>query len=346
MPLPLVLGVAAGIAGAVGTGAAVHGAVKMKQANDSMKNTEERHNRNLERLKENNDKTTKQMDKLGKEELEILDSFKTFSDYIEKVQNRPEFKNYNMEKIEIPEYDPEELKKVSLGASILLGGLSGAAMGTAGGFAAAGATTSAVMAVGVASTGTSIASLTGIAATNATLAALGGGAIAAGGGGIALGTTILGVTTLGVGLLVGGLIFNFSGESMHSKADKAYEQMQKTEKDINEICSYLKKLYITSSMYNRVLSSANEIYKKHLAKMEIIVDIREKTDWNTFTEEEKLCFENAALLVSLLYKMCRVSLVIQTEGERLNEVNAQEAEKTLHEVEDILKQKGFNNAMA
>lgn len=346
MPLPLVLGVAAGISGAVGAGSAIHGAVKMKQANDNMKSTEERHNKNLDKLKENNEKTTKQMDKLGKEELEILESFKTFSDYVEKVQNRPEFKNYNEEKIEIPEYNPEELKKVSLGAGILLGGLGGAMMGTAGGFAAAGATTSAVMAVGVASTGTSIASLSGIAATNATLAALGGGAIAAGGGGIALGTTILGATTLGVGILIGGLIFNFSGESMRGKADKAYEQMQKAEKDIINICSYLKKLYITSSMYNRVLSNVNEIYKKYLAKMEIIVDIREKTDWNIFTEDEKLCFENTALLVSLLYKMCRVSLVIQKEGEELNEVNAQEAEKTMHEVEDIIKKKGFNSSIA
>ena len=74
------------------------------------------------------------------------------------------------------------LKKVSIGAGVLLGGLGGAAVGTAGGFAAAGATTSAVMALGTASTGTAIASLSGAAATNATLAALGGGAIAAGAG--------------------------------------------------------------------------------------------------------------------------------------------------------------------
>ena len=37
MPLPLILGGAAAIAGAVGVGSAVHGGVKMKQANDTMK---------------------------------------------------------------------------------------------------------------------------------------------------------------------------------------------------------------------------------------------------------------------------------------------------------------------
>lgn len=122
---------------------------------------------------------------------------------------------------------------------MLLGGIGGAAVGTAGGFAAAGATTSAVMALGTASTGTAIASLSGAAATNATLAALGGGAVAAGGGGIALGTSILGAATLGVGLLVGGVIFSATGSKLSDKADEAWEQMEKAEKTINKICEYL-----------------------------------------------------------------------------------------------------------
>lgn len=37
MPLPLILGVGAAAAAAVGVGGAVHGGVKMKQANDTMK---------------------------------------------------------------------------------------------------------------------------------------------------------------------------------------------------------------------------------------------------------------------------------------------------------------------
>lgn len=56
----------------------------------------------------------------------------------------------------------------------MVGGLGGALLGTAGGFAASGATTAAVMALGTASTGTAISTLSGAAATNATLAALGG----------------------------------------------------------------------------------------------------------------------------------------------------------------------------
>ncbi len=125
------------------------------------------------------------MDDLGKLELEILNSFDEFSNTIEKIQNRPQFKEYNKDGVKLPEYDKEELKKVSVGAGVILGGLGGAAVGTAGGIAAAGATSSAVMLLGTASTGTAISSLSGVAATNAALAAIGGGSLAAGGGGMA-----------------------------------------------------------------------------------------------------------------------------------------------------------------
>jgi hypothetical protein len=57
------------------------------------------------------------------------------------------------------------------------------------------------MAFGTASTGTAISSLSGAAATNAALAWFGGGAISAGGGGMAAGATVLGLTTAGVGVV-------------------------------------------------------------------------------------------------------------------------------------------------
>lgn len=67
--------------------------------------------------------------------------------------------------------------------------------------------------VGTASTGTAIATLSGAAATNATLAWFGGGAIAAGGGGMAAGMMTLG------GLVAVPLIA-FSAWKTHSKAEE------------------------------------------------------------------------------------------------------------------------------
>ena len=179
MPLPLFLGIGAAIAGAAGVGTGIHGAVKMKEANDTMNAAKNRHNANIAKFKQKNTRTTKAMDQLGKLELDILHSFGDFSDVFEKIQNRPVFTAYSKNGVNLPTYDGEKIKEVSVGAGVLLGGLGGAGLGAAGGFAAAGATTAAVMALGTASTGTAIASLSGVAATNATLAALGGGALAA-----------------------------------------------------------------------------------------------------------------------------------------------------------------------
>ncbi|GKZ02435.1 hypothetical protein [Paraclostridium bifermentans] len=340
MPLPLILGVGAAIAGTVGVGSGVYGAAKMKEANDTMKSADSHHKSNIEKFEKQSKVTSNDMDNLGKKELEILESFELFTNVFEKIQGRPQFKTYSKDGVNIPEYDSEELKKVSVGAGLLLGGIGGAAIGTAGGFAAAGATTAAVMALGTASTGTAIASLSGVAATNATLAALGGGAIAAGGGGMALGTTVLGAATLGVGLLVGGVIFSVTGSSLSNKADEAWSQMKKAEKDIDKICLYLKDLSNTALKYDKALSSVNKAYRNHLNTLTSIVETNKKTNWNEFTNEEKLLTENTALLVNLLFNMGKVKLVLTSENENVqNKVNTEEVNKIIENAEVFLNER-------
>ena len=336
MPLPLILGIGAAIAGVTGVGTGIHGAVKMKEANDMMKAANSRHEENIKKFEAASEKTNKAMDKLGKTELYILQSFSEFSDVIEKIQNRPQFKEYARDGVDLPKYDKEELKQVSVGAGVILGGLGGAATGTAGGLAAAGVTTSAVMALGTASTGTAIASLSGAAATNATLAALGGGALSAGGGGIALGTTILGAATLGVGLLVGGVIFNFTGEKLSDKSFEAYGEMLKAEETINKIVDYLKNLEKLSREYKAALTTVNDIYNEKFNFLKQTVESG-KTDWNDFTEIERVTTENTVLLVGLLYKMCKVNLVNKAEKEdEMNTINEAAVKESINSSEKVL----------
>ncbi len=340
MPLPLILGIGVAIAGAAGVGTGIHGAVKMKEANNTMEAAKRRQDRNIERFEKENKNTSMDMDKLGKLELEILHSFSNFSDVFEQIKNRPTFENYSKNGISLPKYDGEKLKEVSVGAGVLIGGLGGAGLGVAGGFAAAGATTAAIMALGAASTGTAIASLSGAALTNATLAALGGGAIAAGGGGIALGTTILGTTTLGVGLLVGGVFFSFTGGKLSDKADEAWDQMKKSEEKINYICEYLIKLRNTSNKYYDTLSFVNQIYQKHLDGLTNIVTMSGHKDWNRFTNEEKKVTENTVLLVGLLYSMCKVELVLKGKKEGdMNTINSSEVESTIDNAYTVIADK-------
>ncbi len=337
MPLPFILGAGAAIAGAVGIGNGVSGAKKMKNAKDDMESIQNRHERNNKKFESKNKSTNKVMDSLGELELNILNGFKDFSDVIEKIQNRPEFKEIDIDGVTIPKYDEEELKNVSVGAGVLLGGLGGAAAGTAGGFAAAGAATSAVMALGTASTGTAIASLSGAAATNATLAALGGGAIAAGGGGIALGTTILGAATLGVGLLVGGVIFNCTGSKLSDKVDQARSEMKKAEDTINKICSYLDELSSVAKNYINALTEVKEKYSENFNYISYTVNNIGKTDWNEFSKEEQLALENTVLLVGLLYNMCKVRIVEKSADEdELNTINKNDIQDEITKSKEVL----------
>ncbi|MCI8377962.1 MAG: hypothetical protein HFH72_05495 [Lachnospiraceae bacterium] len=338
MPLPLILGIGAAIAGVKGVSSGISGAAKMKDANDTMNYLKRRDEKNRARLEEQQNATNHDMDKLGAFELAICESFQEFSDIYEKIKNRPQFKEYSKNGVNIPQYDGEKIREVSVGASVLIGGLGGAALGTAGGFAATGAATAAVMALGTASTGTAIASLSGAAATNATLAALGGGALAAGGGGIALGTTVLGAATLGVGLLVGGMIFNAVGSDISEKADEARAQVDRAERQIDKICNYCQDLSLIAIKYYDSLSKVNRRYIEHLARLREIVINNGKVDYkNDFTNADQLVLENTVKLVGILLKMCKVELVIPANNEEdVNTINYSEIEKQIGDVDILL----------
>ncbi len=348
MPIPFIVAGIAAVAGASGIGAGIHGGVKMKQASDTVKSAQRRNERNVEKLENSNKKTMQVMDALGKHEMEIMSSFQRFSVAFEKIKNRPNFEEINKD-IALSVYTPQEIKDAAVGASILLGGLGGVALGTAGGFAAAGGTTAAVMALGTASTGTAIASLSGVAATNATLAALGGGSIAAGGGGIALGTAVLGGATLGVGLLIGGIIFNVTGSSISAKAEKAWDQMIENENKINSICNYLERLKAIATKFDSALKEIEKIYLNYLNRLEHIIEEQEKrkfllarifskkVDYKKFSGEQRQTTENTILLVGLLYEMCKVQVVEKTENEDgLNKINEEAITAQIKKSEEVV----------
>lgn len=343
MSISILLLGASALAGAAGVGGIAKGGSQVLKANSTMKELQVQHQQNLARLEKRNKECVRDMDKLGRKELEILKSFQEFSTVFEKIKNRPEFAKVQKQGICLPQYDGEELKKASVGANTLLGGLGGAAAGTAGGFAASGAATAVVMALGTASTGVPIASLSGAAATNATLAALGGGSLAAGGGGMALGTTVLGAATLGVGLLIGGVIFGITGGKISSDAKKAQEEIEKETQQTEEICNYLLDLQGTANRYGRKLDEVGSMYHEYMEKLKWMVVMRGRADWDWYTEPEKQLVNNTALLVKLLYDMCKVELVQKSEEEdAMNTINTTGLEEQYQKVEQVIESLNAN----
>lgn len=330
MPLPLIIGAIAVAAGATGVAKGVSGAKKLKEANDDIKKLKNKFEDEVKHLKEQEKDTQEAMDELGKKEVVIMSSFEHFSDCIERIQNRPDFdKKYTDDK-KIKPISIDKLKEVAIGAAALEGVIAGSALGTAGGFAAAGATSAAVSALGVASTGTAISGLSGAAATNATLAALGGGSLAAGGGGIALGTTILSGATLGIGLMVGGFLMNHVGEKAKEDYQETLSEYNKGHQKINEALELLSKIEEAADSYTELLNKVAGQYFYELSWLNELT--QQKNNWYEYSLDEQNKIEHIVLLVSILYKMCGVQFLLK-ENDTM-ELNHEEIETARQYIDD------------
>jgi hypothetical protein len=122
-----------------------------------------------------------------------------------------------------------QVDRVRLTALHAVGALAGGVTAGAGAGATAFAT---VGAFAAASTGTSISGLSGAAATSATLAWLGGGSIAAGGGGVAAGTIVLGSLVLAPAVLATAGLVSWQGRRQRRKQRQTATELDQAEREV------------------------------------------------------------------------------------------------------------------
>ena len=304
--VPILLKGAAMLAGTVGVGAAVKGAVDVKNANDTMKAAKNRHEDNLDSLQRNSDNTMTTMEELGKLEADVAEDFKRFSNAFEQIQKRPDFSARKFS-AEITKFDFDQIKASSVAATALLGAITGTVTSAAFGTAAAAGLKLAVITLGKASTGAAISGLVGVAKVKATMALLGGGTLAAGGGGVVAGTAALGAATLGAGLLVGGVIFASTSSKLKEKAGETYYAMLENEQEIKKSIKYLVQLHGAADRLASAINRTHKIYDTNVKKLILLVE-REK-DWKAYSEDEQLLVENTIRIVSVLHKMINTPLL-------------------------------------
>lgn len=171
-----------------------------------------------EKVKEKLEYTNKKIEELGENDKNLYEKLKEIRECFDQIRNVPSDKKLEYENVKKIQNDWKEqvdkieadFKKVE--AKVV--GKGAAAAGLGFGAMAAGPTIAMGVATtfGVASTGTAISSLSGAAATNAALAWLGGGTLAAGGGGMAGGEAVLalagpiGWAIVGVSLITSGIV--------------------------------------------------------------------------------------------------------------------------------------------
>ena len=224
MLVPSIFGISSIIMAAKGIKDGISAISNLSEAKDIINNAKSNYEREYEHTASVIESFINQdLAKIGEKKLEAMRlrerSIEIFSRLIEKLKvsdlELPD-KNISVKDI-VGEMKVERVQLVE-GVKVLEGIVKSAG---AAGLAYVGATGTAV-AVGTASTGTAIASLSGVAARNAILAWFGGGSLAAGGGGMALGSIVLGGFVVAPALMFGGMVLNKYSEEKLAEA-KAYE---------------------------------------------------------------------------------------------------------------------------
>lgn len=309
MPVPIVLGVIATTTGLTGLKKGTDGIKKSQKADVIQREAQKILDLAKKRMDNNRKITSDAIQDLGKEKLEAAAiELKKFIESFSKIKNiklsdcsiLDEYKNLGIS----PEVELKSIKITAINASdILSSGITGVGAGILLGWGTYGG----VMALGSASTGAAIAGLSGAAATNATLAWLGGGAIAAGGGGMALGTAVLGGIVAGPALLIAGGIFDAKAKE---KLNNAYSNLAKAKKiksDIEKGISELNYIRFTANQVKNLLSKMRKY--SYLANYEMIKIIREKTNWDLFSQSEKETVAIAVKQIQLLKKIIDTPLL-------------------------------------
>ena len=243
----------------------------------------------------------------------MSENMRTFVDNFSQLHN-VHFKNSVMLD-ELRGFDPQskdflEMKKASFNASELAtGGLGSLAAGT---LTAAGAY-GAVGLFATASTGTAIAGLSGAAATNATLAWLGGGSIAAGGGGMAAGTLVLGGLVAIPALVIGGIFFNEKMDTTLNEAKENRDKARKYEQEVRNFCTVLKALKDKVEQIDGLLKVLNGKFSDAISAMVNTIS-RSGTDFSTYSSDEKDAVMRAAQLAKTIKLVIDTPLMNQQGG--------------------------------
>ncbi len=235
MPLPILFWAGAAALSALGGGAMILG------AKDKIRNAKEHYDRRLRKFRNTErryrdwrKKADAKLNALGKRRLKALTTLGRAVDFLKKAQIRDRDLKQRLK------ITPQRLAKwegASINAAEVLGGLTNS--GVAGVSTAAGVY-GLVGTLGTASTGTAIGTLSGAAAKSATLAWLGGGPIAAGGGGMAAGGMVLGGIVVGPAVLVAGFFASSKAEKVETEVTEKIAEMDVAEVQIEQQLSMLK----------------------------------------------------------------------------------------------------------
>lgn len=294
MVFPFILAGAALAAGGLGIGKGFRAVGRVNQAKELEQQAQERFEAQKVSVEKARDSCQAALETLGRRKLQVMDTeMRRFAVSFGRLKNVRLTDVPSMS--EVPKAELQAMEQASIGFDAVDALKALAASGAAGataGFVSYGA----VGALATASTGAAISGLSGVAAANATLAWFGGGALSAGGLGMAGGAWILGSIVTGPVLAIGGMVMSAkSKESLANAKAKAAEAAQAIEQmKTVEVATGL--IQSRAEQIHSLLHGLWEELRRALPTLERVV-AREQ-EWSRLTSAER---EAVAAVTALAY---------------------------------------------
>ncbi|WP_290920222.1 hypothetical protein [Halodesulfovibrio sp.] len=327
MPFPLLIPVVMGAAAVLGAGKTVKAAVDNNEANDINNQADRIIRRSNEQLEAAKKLTNDALEDLGTKKLQAYSrDIKDFVTEYSKIKNIELKDSQGLSEVTQTDFSKETLAELNQACNLAMETLSGGAAALGGGALAAFGAYSGTMMFASASTGTAISTLGGAAATNATLAWLGGGALSAGGMGIAGGTMVLGSLVAGPALLIFGGVLGAKADQKLSEAKSNREMAWNHEEEIKLVSAKLNQIQTGARFTENLLSKLRTRQRRANKSMASAI-AQYGTNWNDYPKEQKEVIFAAVKSIQLIKTIIDTPLLSQEGALEDNSI------RTLHKIE-------------
>jgi hypothetical protein len=326
MPVPIILGVIAAGTALYGTVKGVKGAIDHNDANDTNQNAQSMVDTANRKVDEHREATNAVLKDYGGRKLRAFNGIiADFIDTFGRLKNVDTIHTPELDNLNLGDFSTVSLDGLRNDFALLKSSGLGLGAGIGGGAALAFGAYNGTMLLAAASTGTAIAELSGVAATNATLAWLGGGSLAAGGGGMALGRMVLGGIVAGPALAIFGHIVGNKGEEALNNARSNLEQAKSIHSQAQLMISKLEAIEKISTMANNIFSTISGHLRHAIHDLKKIVD-SEGENYQALSSESRETVFRSVKFAQLIKAMIDTpimdqdgNLVLATE-KRLQEI--------------------------
>lgn len=316
MPIPFIIGGIALAAGATGVKKGLDAKRDMEEAKSINQTSQDIAKEAENFIAMAKGKTNEAITELGQEKIRLLTT--SINDF---VVNFEKIKDINLKESagidKLKNFNPtsegfKQLKEASFEAKqIAINGL--AAIGS--GALLAYGTYSVVMGglggfLVTATTGTALTSLAGVAATNATLAWLGGGALAAGGFGMAGGMVVLGGIVAGPALAIGGSIFASQAKAALNDSYSNYDKAKAFKSQARNIGIALKAICIRANQLTELLKQLDKYFVNQVESMKRTISMK-GINWEDYSKNEQVDIYKCVQLAQSIKTILDTSLLKQ-----------------------------------